>query len=180
MITCNPREICVVNITSLSPGDLFTYAESGRKFTAVVVDHTDEPRLISWLHLTGAHPFTMDCVRGPCLDVKDGKVLRLALKLSELRLQIAEPAISLKPENPIGALFIDDHPRIVTAFLSSDSGGHEEELWAVSLVDLSRHRLSYGYTCHEWRLVNVSDGQPPEAITEFSLSKVAAAEPLRI
>jgi hypothetical protein len=117
----------------------------------------------------------MDCVRGPCSDVKDGKVLRLALKLSELRLQIAEPAISLTAENPIGALFIDDHPRIVTAFLSNDCGRHEAELWAVSLVDLSRHRLSYGYTCHEWRLVNVPDGHPPEAIAEFSLPTSATA-----
>src|SRR5690348_17972792 len=74
MITCNPHEISIVNITSLSPGDLFTYAEPERKFTAVVVDHTNEPRYISWLHLTGPHRFMMEGLHGPCSTVRDGKV----------------------------------------------------------------------------------------------------------
>lgn len=184
MITCNPHEMSVVNIASLSPGDLFIYAEAGRKFTAVVVDHADEPRFISWLHLTGAHPFTMDCVRGPCSDVRDGKVLRLALKLGELRLQVTESAISLKPP-AIGSLFIDESPRIVTAFLSVDGSGPEADLWAVSLHDLSRHRLGHGFTCDRWRLVGAPGCQTPEVFASFpggaeiERPSRAAADPAR-
>lgn len=166
MITCDQHEISIVNITSLSPGELFTYAESKRKFTAVVVDHTDEPLCVSWLELAGPHAFMMDCVRGPCSTVKDGKVLRLGIRLGELRLQIAEPAVSLKPPT-VGALFIDDYPRIVTAFQAGDDSGPEADLWAVSLHDLSRHRLSHGYTCDEWRLVNLPGGEAPEVIASF-------------
>jgi len=186
MITCNPHEISIVNITSLSPGDLFTYAEPERKFTAVVVDHTNEPRYISWLHLTGPHRFMMEGLHGPCSTVRDGKVLRLAMRLGALRLQIAESGISHKPQSTIGALFIDEHPRIVTAFLSGDgSRDQEADLWALSLHDLSRHRLGHGYACDEWRLINVPAGQPPEVIASFSggaeteRSALATSEPGR-
>ena len=168
MITCNPHEISIVNITSLSPGDLFTYAEAERKFTAVVVDHTNEPRFISWLHLTGAQRFMMEGLHGPCSDVRDGKVLRLAMRLGALRLQIAESGISHKAQSTIGALFIDEHPRIVTAFLAGDDSDQEADLWALSLHDLSRRRLGHGYACDEWRLLNVLAGQPPEVIASFS------------
>ncbi|HJP98736.1 MAG TPA: hypothetical protein VJ862_09260 [Rhodanobacteraceae bacterium] len=179
MITCNQHEISIVNITSLSPGDLFTYAEPGRKFTAVVVDHTNEPRYISWLHLTGPHRFMMEGLHGPCSTVRDGKVLRLAMRLGALRLQIAESGISHKPQSTIGALFIDEHPRIVTAFLPGDGSDQEADLWALSLHDLSRHRLGHGYACDEWRLLNVPAGQPPEVVAEFSPPAQATAEPLR-
>lgn len=168
MITCNQHEISIVNITSLSPGDLFTYAEPERKFTAVVVEHINEPRFISWLHLTGPHAFMMEGLHGPCSTVRDGKVLRLAMRLGALRLQITESGISHKPQHTIGALFIDEHPRIVTAFLSDDGSGPQAGLWAVSLHDLSRHRLGHGYACDEWRLVNVPDGLPPDVIASFS------------
>lgn len=171
MITCNPQEITTVSITSLAPGDLFAYSGSAGKITAVVVENDTKSNFLSWLRLSGSHAFAMEWMRGMHANRADANVVKLPQKLDALRVQIEQSEISRKTEFTLGALLIDEHPRIVTAFIANDRHSLEDELWAVSLRDLTRTRPSYGYTCDEWRLLYVPDDLPPEVIASFSVEK---------
>jgi len=168
MITCNPQEVSTVNITSLSPGDLFAYSGSDGKLMAMVVENDGEGWFLSWLRLTGPHAFAMDCMDGRGTMGRGFDVFRIPLKLRDLRLQIEPSRISPTAEHTVGSLLVDEHPRIVTAFRSHDGDGLDADLWMVSLHDLSRDRPSSGYACDEWRLVHVPDGLQPEVIAESS------------
>jgi hypothetical protein len=168
MTTCNPQEVSTVNVSSLSPGDLFVFSGSNGKFMAMVVENDDQGRFLSWLHLTGPHAFEMDCINGGGGSGRGFSVLRVPLNLRDLRLQIELSGVSRTAEHAVGCLSVGEHPRIVTAFMSHDGSGRDADLWGVSLRDLSRDRLSPSYDCDEWRLVNVIDGQPAEIVASFS------------
>ena len=167
MITCNPQEVATVNVTSLSPGNLFAYAGSDGKLMAMVVENDGEGRFLSWLHLTGPHAFAMDCMDGRRAMGSSFKVFRIPLKLRDLRLQIEPSCISRKAEHIVGSLLVDEQPRIITAFISQDGSGVDADQWAVSLHDFARDRPGSGYACDEWRLVNVPESLPLEVIAQF-------------
>jgi len=181
MLTCNASELSVVKITSLQPGDLFAYAGSGGSFIAVAVEN-DERQYFSWMRLTGDHPFFMeDLGQGSLAYAQGHKVLNLALRWDQLQVQVDPTSISRAADIPTGGLVVGQDAQIVTAFRNS-SDDDIQERFGVSLRNLERQPMSASsaYACTSWRMVYVASGLPPEVIAEFSRTRTATVETLRI
>jgi len=181
MLTCNASELSVVKITSLQPGDLFAYAGSGGSFIAVVVENEDG-QYFSWMRLTGEHQFLMEDLGQGSRDYGQAhKVMNLALRWDHLQVQIDQTSISRAVEVSIGSLIVGDDAQIATAFRNS-SDSDIDERFGVSLRNLERQSMcaTSAYACTKWRMVYAPPGLPLEIVAEFSPTRAATAEPLRM
>lgn len=181
MLTCNASELSVVKITQLQPGDLFAYAGSQGRFTGVVIEN-EEGQYLSWMRLTGDHPFLMeDLDQGPRAYNQAPKILNLSLRWDKLQMQIDQTSIARAADVSIGSLVFEDDAQIATAFRNSNDNDLDER-FVVLVRNLERKHMpsSTAYVCTKWRLIHVPPGLPPDVVAEFSPPEAASAEPLRI
>ena len=181
MLTRNAVELSVVKVTTLQPGDLFVYVGSGGRFTAVVVEN-EEGHYFSWMRLTGDHSFFMeDLGQGTRAYSHAPKVLNVSLRWDKLQVQIDPASVSLAADALVGSLIIEDDVQIATAFKTRDDDDLDER-FGVLVRNLDRQSMSASsaYMCAKWQLIYVPPELPPEVVAEFSPTRSATAEPLRI
>jgi hypothetical protein len=171
MLTIQPSALSMVRLTALEPGDLFQYSGSHGDYIAMLVEN-EAQQYASWLRLTGDQQFRMEDVGhgGAFHYVHAPKVLRLGIRCGDLRVRIDQARLvpAAAGTLQVGALLIQEHPRIVTRF--GDGELDEMDAYGVSLADLSRESVYArgGYVCDKWQLVHVRQDSPPELIAEFS------------